>query len=195
MSDYTQIVDYSAKDALAKGNPSKKILGSEIDAELAAIATAIATKLDEGGGNVTSVGTLTVASQPVCAVESGEFTPTWGGFSSDPTGDWSYHIFRFGSSGDGRALVVLCPQFNASPSGTSNATTMTITNLPSALQPNSAIEAPVNLIDNGGAVAGRARFAASATLTFNLHGSSFTGSGTKGVQPGQTICYMLNNGG
>lgn len=46
MSDYSQINDYSAKDALATGNPSKRILGSEIDAELAAISTAITSKYD-----------------------------------------------------------------------------------------------------------------------------------------------------
>lgn len=50
MSDYTQIVDYSAKDALASGDAAKKILGSEIDAELGAISTAIASKLDSSGG-------------------------------------------------------------------------------------------------------------------------------------------------
>lgn len=46
MSDYTQITDFSAKDALPSGNPSKLILGSDVDAELAAIATAISTKYD-----------------------------------------------------------------------------------------------------------------------------------------------------
>lgn len=46
MSDYAQINDYSAKDALASGNPEKLILGSDIDDELAAISTAIATKYD-----------------------------------------------------------------------------------------------------------------------------------------------------
>lgn len=60
MSDYTQVNDYSAKDALSSGDPNKKILGSDIDAELAAIATAIATKADDSGVVHTS-GTETVA--------------------------------------------------------------------------------------------------------------------------------------
>jgi len=47
MSDYTQIVDYSVKDALTTGDAAKRIKGSEIDAELAAISTAIASKADE----------------------------------------------------------------------------------------------------------------------------------------------------
>jgi hypothetical protein len=44
MSDYTPITDFSAKDALTTGDPNKLIQGSHIDAELAAIATAVASK-------------------------------------------------------------------------------------------------------------------------------------------------------
>lgn len=46
MSDYTQNTYYTPKDALATGDADKLILGSEIDAELADISTAIATKAD-----------------------------------------------------------------------------------------------------------------------------------------------------
>ena len=46
MSDYSQVNDYSAKDALSTGNPEKLILGSDIDDELSAISTAIGTKYD-----------------------------------------------------------------------------------------------------------------------------------------------------
>ena len=48
MSNYTQITDFSVKDNLASGDAAKVIKGSDIDAELSAIATAIATK-GEGG--------------------------------------------------------------------------------------------------------------------------------------------------
>lgn len=47
MANYTKSTNFTAKDALASGNPSKVILGSEHDAEYNAIATAISTKLDE----------------------------------------------------------------------------------------------------------------------------------------------------
>lgn len=47
MSDYTRINDYAAKDALSPGDASKVIRGSEQNAELNAIATAIATKIDK----------------------------------------------------------------------------------------------------------------------------------------------------
>jgi len=60
VSNYTQITDFSAKDALATGDANKKILGSDMDAELAAISTAIATKGDDSG-LVHTTGTETVA--------------------------------------------------------------------------------------------------------------------------------------
>jgi hypothetical protein len=46
MADYTQITDFSAKDALPTGNSEKVILGADVDGELSAIATAIASKYD-----------------------------------------------------------------------------------------------------------------------------------------------------
>ena len=46
MSDYTKIVDYAAKDALATGDTNKLAKGTEIDAEFVAIATAISSKAD-----------------------------------------------------------------------------------------------------------------------------------------------------
>jgi hypothetical protein len=46
LSDYTQINDFSAKDALPTGNPEKKIEGSDMDAEFGAISTAILSKYD-----------------------------------------------------------------------------------------------------------------------------------------------------
>jgi hypothetical protein len=60
MSDYTQVTDFSAKDALSSGDPEKTILGSDVDVELAAIATAIATKADDSAV-VHDTGTETVA--------------------------------------------------------------------------------------------------------------------------------------
>jgi hypothetical protein len=46
MSDYSQIVAYGPKDGLTSGDPLKRIRGVEIDAELDAISTAIASKLN-----------------------------------------------------------------------------------------------------------------------------------------------------
>ena len=46
MADYSQVNDYSAKDALATGDPLKLIKGSDIDAEFSAVSTAIESKFD-----------------------------------------------------------------------------------------------------------------------------------------------------
>lgn len=47
MSDYTKITDFAAKDALSTGTPSKAVKGTEIGAELDAIATMSTTKADK----------------------------------------------------------------------------------------------------------------------------------------------------
>ncbi len=46
MSNYTIATDFAAKDALATGNPSKLVKGTEVTAELEAIATAVNSKSD-----------------------------------------------------------------------------------------------------------------------------------------------------
>lgn len=50
MSNYTPIVAYGPKDSLSPGDPNKVIHGTQQDAELQAIATAIATKYDSSSG-------------------------------------------------------------------------------------------------------------------------------------------------
>ena len=60
MTNYTRITDFTSKDALATGNPSKVILGSEHQAEFDSIATHIATKQD--GINTLSAETAIVAA-------------------------------------------------------------------------------------------------------------------------------------
>lgn len=46
MSNYVKLTDYAAKDALTTGNPLKLIKGTEINDDLNAIQTAVATKAD-----------------------------------------------------------------------------------------------------------------------------------------------------
>jgi hypothetical protein len=46
MTDYAQITNFTAKDALNTGDPLKAVKGSDIDAEFAAISTAILSKYD-----------------------------------------------------------------------------------------------------------------------------------------------------
>lgn len=46
MSDYTQSIDFSAKDALSTGDANKVAKGADLDTELGLISTAVATKYD-----------------------------------------------------------------------------------------------------------------------------------------------------
>jgi hypothetical protein len=63
MANYTVTTLFSAKDALASGNPSKIIKGTEFTTEFNNIATAIATKVDTNGALGTpSSATLTNAT-------------------------------------------------------------------------------------------------------------------------------------
>jgi microcystin-dependent protein len=53
MSNYTRQQDFSVKDGLSTGNPEKIILGADIDEELDAVVTAVATKSDLVSGHTT----------------------------------------------------------------------------------------------------------------------------------------------
>ena len=55
MSNYIKATNFTAKDSLLSGNPSKIIKGAEIDAEFNAISTAINTKPDANSPTLTGV--------------------------------------------------------------------------------------------------------------------------------------------
>ena len=59
MANYTPITDFAAKDALPSGDPAKLAKGTDVQDELNAIATAIATKANST--NPTLSGTVSVS--------------------------------------------------------------------------------------------------------------------------------------
>ena len=75
MSNYTKSTDFARKDTLPTGNASKIIKGTEINDELNAISTAIASKAEEAGSasqtfaanNLTVAGDATVTGDVTCA--------------------------------------------------------------------------------------------------------------------------------
>jgi hypothetical protein len=73
MSNYTKTTNFAVKDSLATGNPSKKVKGTEIDAEFVAIASAISSKADANNSSLT--GTTSV----VDISASGTYTGTING--------------------------------------------------------------------------------------------------------------------
>lgn len=68
MSNYVRVNNFTAKDSLSSGDSNKKILGVDVDAELNAIVTAVATKLDKSGGTMT--GALTLPGAPSVALHA-----------------------------------------------------------------------------------------------------------------------------
>lgn len=73
MSNYTKTTNFAVKDSLATGNPSKKVKGTEIDAEFVAIASAISSKAD--ANNAALTGTTSAIDLSV----SGTYTGTING--------------------------------------------------------------------------------------------------------------------
>lgn len=83
MSNYTKTTNFTAKDSLPTGNPSKIVRGAEHDTEYSNIATAIATKADLASPaltgtatavNLTVSGTLTASgSFVVSTIDGGTF--------------------------------------------------------------------------------------------------------------------------
>ncbi len=63
MSDYTQQIDFSAKDSLLTGDANKVAKGADIDTELALISTAIATKLDSSTSSISGYSAIATQAQ------------------------------------------------------------------------------------------------------------------------------------
>lgn len=70
MSSYSRVVNFTAKDALLTGNPSKLVVGADFDSEFNAAQTAINSKADTASPTFT--GTVTAANLTI----SGTFTGT-----------------------------------------------------------------------------------------------------------------------
>lgn len=65
MSNYVKSTDFAAKDALASGNASKIVKGTEIDTEFNNIATAVATKADLASPTFTGTPALPTGTTAV----------------------------------------------------------------------------------------------------------------------------------
>jgi len=143
------------------------------------VANQLAVIVSQGGNFVlTSLSTT-----------SGSFTPNWTGFSVAPTGTMSYQI-----TGNQVTLEWTGGQ------GTSNATSMSINNFPNGLMPTSRgvslAQGLTALIDNSAGAIGTYNFTGLSTLSFNKGTSppsatGFTNSGTKGLDTGWSLTYLL----
>jgi hypothetical protein len=75
MSDYSRVHDFSARDSLPAGDPSKTIVGAEVDQELDAIVTAIASKVDDGTTVTILSTTDSAAVEPILSLHRNSGTP------------------------------------------------------------------------------------------------------------------------
>lgn len=145
--------------------------------------------LDDAESTATAVLTLdrtgTVADTVVSTTTTGTFTGTLTGMGSATTGTVTYIIVG--------AMCILRGLF----SGTSNATSMTMTGLPAAVRPTAAaVAVPCYLTDNGAVCGGWGRITSGGdTITFGKgidnNTSGFTNSGTKGLASGWIMAYPL----
>jgi hypothetical protein len=62
MTDYVKSTNFTSKDSLSSGNPSKIVKGTEIDTEFNNIATAVATKADTASPALTGTPTAPTAN-------------------------------------------------------------------------------------------------------------------------------------
>ena len=118
--------------------------------------------------------------------ERGSFTPTFTGFAAPPSNAMDWVL-------TGQIGAMDC---NAGNVATSNATTMTITNIPSQLRPNSQAINFVCVVvrDNGTDQFGIMAISPTGTATFGLGASSggFTASGSKGLPGNWTATFMVS---
>jgi hypothetical protein len=121
------------------------------------------------------------------SVVTGTFTATLTGFTTTVTGTVNYRI---------HAGICWLYNLGSSIQGTSNATTMTMTGMPTACKPATTDRyAPCIAQDNGSSKSAGAAIQTSGTITFSvddpLSASGFTNSGTKGLWNGWTLSYPL----
>lgn len=149
------------------------------------------TRINVLGGGVVG-GASPTASITVASGSTGDFTGTMSGYAAAPS-----TTFHFDKVGNIVTLSLL--DFN-SVLGTSNATTLTLTNLPAALQPATGQPfCPCTVQNSGTNVLGWASFAPGSPVVTFFIGNTTTGAfngafantGTKGLIIGFTVTYSV----
>ena len=117
----------------------------------------------------------------VLKATNGQYTGTMTGLTTTETGTIRYEIA-------GAVCVLYIPAI----SGTSNATTCTITGGPAAIRPDRQHVCLMRITDNGTVALGAVTAETNGVLTFSadVTGGAFTASGTKGTVL-TTVAYHL----
>jgi len=122
VSDYTQSTFFAPKDLLATGNPNKIIYGSDVDAELSAISTAIATKADVNGDAIGAGTPCTELSVDNLKLDGNKIisTDTDGDIELEPDGTGSVVITK---------VDIAAGEIDGTPIGANSASTGAFTTL------------------------------------------------------------------
>jgi hypothetical protein len=136
-------------------------------------------------------GILYSNATEVAVTTNDTFTGTLTGCTTSPTATFLYRKVN--------NIVTLWTDSNLT--GTSNTTAMTITGVPAAIRPTTQKSVGgCDLTDNGIAVVGTAYIGTGGAITFSVETvsgtkvipSTFTNSGTKGINTGWCVVYPLS---
>lgn len=137
--------------------------------------------------------TLNVAGAINMTNSSATFTPTWTGYTSQPSGTLTYLDL-------GAVVIMWAPN---TITGTSNATAMTFTGIPSAIRPSGTRSLSCQVVNDGVVIEGGVFIQSDGSAVFHRvvalgasqpydvvpYISSFTSAGLKGVPNGFLLVY------
>jgi hypothetical protein len=130
-------------------------------------------------GGVT--GTVKYKSSEVAAQVTSSFNASVTGFTTSPTVQVTYRKFGYPAASGTSMVMLSIPAFTL----TSNATSFTMTGIPSTIAATTGCFQPVFVVNSGSTAAGVASITsgASTTITFGLGTATggFTNSGSKGL--------------
>lgn len=134
-----------------------------------------------------AAATATTAALPIPIYQTGSFTGTVTGYAAPPTGTIEYRVA-------GKIVTLF---ITTVITGTSNATSMTLTGMPAAIRPTIDAKLVNTLVtDNAVLVNASASIATSGTVTFGMgagfSATGFTASGAKALQDTWTLTYALD---
>ena len=136
-----------------------------------------------GQGSIFEPGYTVSALRNVATSDSGSFVGTLTGCTTSPTATFNWVR-------NGTMVTIDC---NAGLSGTSNATTLSVTGAPAFLTPSRGQSAMCIVRDNGSQYPGIANVF-GGTITYALYSpalANFTAAGSKGIPANQTFTYSL----
>ncbi len=138
--------------------------------------------------------------------QTGTWAPTWTGFGTNPTGNLRWQII----SGEDRGWVMISDDTGVQITGLSNATTFTITGIPTIIRPTTAVQVRSTMFEGISSGFGGqtciCRITAAGVITFRtglITAGFFTLSGTnwnndnlaKGLTQGCQFMYPLYENG